>query len=148
LMGLLERAPNSAQTLIGGGAMAGMFLGGMGDVGDIGDMPGSYGAQGGTTTSGMHPDMKRKVGAMQRANPRVKVTSGLRDTGLQQRLRQKGYKNVSGKPSAHTRGMAADLGPPSEYGWIAQNANKFGLKSGKGHGEPWHVGMGDIGDFE
>ncbi len=148
LFGLLERAPNSAQTLIGGGALAGMFLGGMGDVGDIGDMPGAYGAQGGTTTSGMHPDMKRKVGAMQRANPRVRVTSGLRDTGLQQRLRQKGYKNVSGKASAHTRGMAADLGPPSEYGWIAQNANKFGLKSGKGHGEPWHVGMGDIGDFE
>jgi hypothetical protein len=144
LFGLLERMPNSAQTIIGGLGAGSMLLGDVGDVGD--SMAGNYGAQGGTTTSGMHPDMRRKIGAMQRANPRIRVTSGLRDTGLQQRLKKKGYKNVSGKASAHTRGMAADLGPASEYGWIAQNANKFGLSSGKGHGEPWHVGMGDIGD--
>ena len=146
LMGLLERAPSGAQTLLGGGAIASMLLGG-GDGGDVGDMPGAYGAMGGTTTSGMHPDMKRKIGAMQRANPRIKITSGLRDTGLQQRLKKAGHKNVSGKASAHTRGMAADLGPRSEYGWISKNASRFGLKSGKSAGEPWHVGMGDhIGD--
>ena len=141
LMGLLERAPGGFKTLIGTGAMGSALLYGMGDVGDV---EGGYGEHGGTSTSGMHPDMRRKIGAMQRANPRIKVTSGLRDTALQQRLKKKGYKNVSGKASAHTRGMAADLGPSSEYGWIAKNAQKFGLKSGKGKGEPWHVGMGDI----
>jgi hypothetical protein len=89
--------------------------------------------------------MKSKVGAMMKANPKLRMTSGLRDTGIQERLRAKGYSNVSGKPSAHTRGMAADLGPRSQYGWIMKNAKKFGLASGKNHGEPWHVGMpGDI----
>jgi hypothetical protein len=102
---------------------------------------------GGTGTAGMHPDMKRKVGAMMEANPRISVTSGLRDTNMQRRLKKKGHSRVSGKPSAHTRGMAADLGPPSEYGWIMKNASKFGLKSGKSQGEPWHVGMGDVGDW-
>jgi hypothetical protein len=144
LMGLLERSPSGLKSVVGAGALGAMFLG---DVGDIGDtMPGAYGAQGGTTTSGMHPDMKRKLGAMQRANPNIRITSGLRDTGLQQRLKKKGYANVSGGPSAHTRGMAADLGPSSEYGWISKNASKFGLKSGRNQGEPWHVGMGDVGD--
>ena len=42
--------------------------------------------------------------------------------------------------------MAADLGPRSQYPWIAANAKKFGLSSGLGQGEPWHVGMGDVGD--
>ena len=153
LMGLLERAPGNLQTAVGVGGLLDAFIGGQGDggdAGDIGDMPGAYGAMGGTTTSGMHPDMRRKLGAMQRANPRIKITSGLRDTGLQQRLKRKGVGKVSGKPSAHTRGMAADLGPRSEYGWIAQNASKFGLKSGLSQGEPWHVGIGDegVGDFK
>ena len=78
------------------------------------------------------------------------MTSGLRDNAMQRRLKAKGIGKVSGKPSAHTRGMAADLGPSSEYNWIKNNASKFGLKSGAGMGEPWHVGMGDpepVGDF-
>ena len=111
-----------------------------GDVGDIGD----YGPFGGTGTAGLHPDMKRKVGAMMRANPRLRMTSGLRDTAMQRRLKERGLGRVSGKPSSHTRGLAADLGPRSEYGWISANANKFGLKSGASKGEPWHVGIGDI----
>lgn len=118
-------------------------LSGKGDVGDIGD----YGEFGGTTTSGMHPDMKSKLGRMMAANPRLSITSGLRDTNMQRNLKNKGHSRVSGKGSAHTRGMAADLGPASEYAWIAKNAGKFGLKSGVGKGEPWHVGMGDVGDI-
>lgn len=146
LFGLLEKSPSKFQTAAGIGFAGSALFSGMGDVGDIGDMPGTYGAMGGTTTSGMNPDMKRKLGAMQRANPKIRITSGLRDTGLQQSLKKKGYSNVSGKPSAHTRGMAADLGPASEYGWIVKNASKFGLHSGASHGEPWHVGIGDFTD--
>ena len=63
---------------------------------------------------------------------------------MQQRLKNRGVGRVSGRPSAHTRGLAADLGPRSEYGWIVNNASRFGLNSGKSQGEPWHVGMGDI----
>jgi Transglycosylase SLT domain len=143
VLGWVQLLPDSIEdlmmTVVERGAAS---IGDTGDVGDIGD---SYGAVGGTGLSGLHPDMKKKVGAMMRANPNVRMTSGLRDTGLQERLKGKGYSNVSGKPSAHTRGMAADLGPSSQYGWISRNAKRFGLASGKGHGEPWHVGMpGDI----
>jgi len=113
-----------------------------GDVGDIGD----YGSLGGTSSAGLHPDMRRRLDAMMAANPRLSVTSGLRDLGTQQRLRRQGVGRVSGRPSAHTRGMAADIGPSSQYPWIVANARRFGLKSGIGAGEPWHVGMGDIGD--
>lgn len=137
LFGLLERAPSALQTALGGGLIAGSIF-------DIGDEPrGMYGEHGGTSTAGLHPSLQKKIGMMQRANPRIRITSGLRDEGLQQRLKKKGYANVSGRSSAHTRGLAADLGPASEYGWIAANAGKFGLNSGKSHGEPWHVGIGD-----
>ena len=113
-----------------------------GDVGDIGDQ---YSTTGGTGTAGLHPDMRRKVNRMMKANPRLRVNSGLRDNRMQQTLKKRGVGRVSGKPSAHTRGMAADLGPSSEYNWLVKNASKYGLKSGVGEGEPWHVGMGDVG---
>ncbi len=120
----------------------GDFLGG--DVGDVGDWSGN----GATSTAGLHPDMRRKVNAMMEANPRIRVNSGLRDRATQQKLKRKGGNRVSGKPSAHTRGMAADLGPSSEYPWIVANARKFGLRSGNHAGEPWHVGLGDdIGEL-
>ena len=113
-----------------------------GDVGDLGQN--DFGS---TSLAGLHPDMKSKVGAMMRANPNVRITSSMRNEGAQARLKNKGYSNVSGKSSAHTRGQAADLGPRSQYGWIARNAKKFGMSSGVGVGEPWHVGMPGIGDI-
>ena len=87
--------------------------------------------------------MNRKLKRMMRANPRLRMTSGRRDESLQRQLKRKGFGDVSGKSSAHTRGLAADLGPQSQYPWIVANAKKFGLKSGAGVGEPWHVGIGD-----
>lgn len=116
----------------------GSFLGG--DVGD-------WGTNGATSTAGLHPDMRQRVDSMMAANPRIKVNSGLRDMATQKKLKARGGNRVSGKASAHTRGMAADLGPASEYPWIVANARKFGLASGNSQGEPWHVGMGDVGDI-
>ncbi len=113
-----------------------------GDLGDVGD----YGPMGGTTTAGLHPDMRKRVSAMMRANPNLRITSGYRDLATQQRLKRKGVGRVSGRPSDHTRGFAADIGPRSQYGWMRRNAGRFGLKTGSSQGEPWHVGMGDIGD--
>jgi hypothetical protein len=116
---------------------------GMGDVGDVGDNGGGYGEVGGTGLAGLSPNMRSKLGPMLRANSRIRVTSGLRDNAMQKRLKARGYTQVSGGPSAHTRGDAADLGPPSQYPWIMRNARKFGLSSGAKQGEPWHVGVGD-----
>jgi len=134
-------------SLLQGGPIGQAMKGGLnaivpGDVGDVGD----FGSLGGTSSAGLHPDMRRRLDAMMTANPRIRVTSGLRDLGTQQRLRRQGVGRVSGRPSAHTRGMAADIGPASQYPWIVANARKFGLSSGIGAGEPWHVGMGDVGD--
>lgn len=114
-----------------------------GDIPSRSDYGDVYTDTGGKGTAGLHPDMRRKINRMMRDNPNVRVTSGLRDNAMQQRLKKRGGNRVSGKPSAHTRGMAADLGPKSEYGWIQQNAGKYGLRSGKSFGEPWHVDMGD-----
>jgi hypothetical protein len=146
LMSMAERTNIGAAGagIVGwGGMFKGIF-----DTGDVGDV-GDYGSNGTSGTAGMHPDMKKRVNAMMRANPNLSITSGHRDLAKQQTLRRKGAGRVSGKPSAHTRGMAADIGPASQYGWLVKNAGKFGLKSGIGAGEPWHVGMGDpegIGD--
>jgi hypothetical protein len=117
---------------------------GMGDVGDIGDSSGGYSDVGGTGLAGLSPNMRSKLGPMLRANSRIRVTSGLRDNAMQKRLKARGYTQVSGGPSAHTRGDAADLGPPSQYPWIMKNARKFGLTNGASQGEPWHVGVGDV----
>ena len=144
LMGLLESFMGSKF-----GSSGPPNVGAVEPTGDVGDMSGigdtgMYGTTGGTGLAGLSPNMRSKLGPMLAANPKLKVTSGLRDNAMQRRLKDKGYSRVSGKPSAHTRGDAADLGPVSEYGWIMQNAKKFGLKSGKNQGEPWHVGVGDI----
>jgi hypothetical protein len=147
LMSLAERTNIGAAGagILGWAGMTGFDkILGPGDVGDVGD----YGPNGTSGLAGMHPDMRKKVAAMMRANPNLSITSGHRDLAKQQTLKRKGGNRVSGRPSAHTRGMAADIGPASQYGWLVQNAGKFGLKSGVGAGEPWHVGMGDTGDIE
>ena len=71
--------------------------------------------------------MNPKVSAMMKANPRIKMNSGRRDEALQRKLKAQGYTNVSGKSSAHTRGLAADLGPRVSTAGSPKNAKKFGL---------------------
>jgi hypothetical protein len=151
MMQLAERTTIGAAGagVMGWGAGLTQMLGGPGSQGpgDLGDV-GDFGSLGGTSSAGLHPDMRKRIDAMMNANPRLRVTSGFRDLGTQQRLKRKGVGRVSGRPSAHTRGMAADMGPRSEYPWLVRNARKFGLSSGVGQGEPWHVGMGDVGDWK
>jgi hypothetical protein len=120
-------------------------------IGDpIGDTAGSYGAYGGTNTSHLSPDLAKKIAAAQRANPRLKVTSGYRDSHLNTRLNKKGVGRVGpSSKSKHTRGWAADLGPVSELGWLNANAHKFGLQTASNQGEPWHTqlaGTMPVGD--
>jgi hypothetical protein len=144
-LGFVQFLPDTIEDILMN-AIAGRARNTTGDVGDIGDSGGygTYGTEGGTGMGGLSLNLKSKLGPMLAANPRLRISSGLRDTAMQSRLKKRGFSRVSGKASAHTRGDAADLGPPSEYGWIVRNARKFGLKSGIGAGEPWHVGVGDV----
>jgi hypothetical protein len=45
--------------------------------------------------------------------------------------------------SLHRLGTELDLGPPSAYGWLARNAERFHFKQRYGW-EPWHYGL-DLG---
>jgi hypothetical protein len=105
----------------------------------VGD-PGEYDGQGGRTTAGLSPDLRSKVQAMMKANPNLRINSGLRDKYTQQKLGRKGMgRFAAGGMSPHSGGWAADIGPASQYGWMLQNAGRFGLQTASAHGEPWHV---------
>ena len=140
--GTVANLPSLLQNLTDTYASARGGVSGSGDpefmIGDAG----TYGPLGGTGTAGMTPGMASRVSAMMRANPNLQINSGFRDGALQGRLHANGVGMTApaGK-SMHGRGLAADLGPSSQYGWIAANASKFGLQSGNKAGEPWHVGF-------
>lgn len=96
-----------------------------------------------TTTAGMHPSLAHRVNAMRAANPSLQIVSGKRSPLQQSMLYalKGGHQIAKPGDSMHEIGLAADLGPPSQYGWLARNAGKYGLKTDGG--EPWHVGLGD-----
>lgn len=143
---------------ISGISAAGFSLGGdPGYVGTGGGLPmmgdargggGDYGPNG-SGMSHLTPSMQQRVGAMMRDNPQIRVVSGHRDGGTQERLRRRGVGNLAPTGhSTHSQGVAADLGPASQYDWIAKNAHRYGLESAAHHGEKWHVGMpGTVGVF-
>lgn len=103
----------------------------------------------------LHPRLKGSLGAMFAANPRLRLNSGYRDNAKQAAMHQawkQGKRGAYAAPpgmSKHNRGMAADIGPRSEYGWLKKNASKFGLKHPDAAREPWHVEPpgGDTGDI-
>lgn len=146
LMPLLTKLASSP---VGTGlSLVGNVMGMFGDP--IGDPVGDYGPTGSTSTKHLSPDLAKKVNAMMSANPKLRVSSGYRDTVTQNRLHSKGVGRVGpASKSAHTRGWAADIGPTSELGWVQANAGKFGLQTASHAGEPWHVqseGTMPIGD--
>lgn len=118
----------------------------------IGDPDTGWGDYGGTGFIGMDPSFAGRLQAMMADNPNISITSGYRDGPTQDRLHRAGHPNVApAGQSFHSKGLAADLGPPEEFGWIAANAHKYGLENAAHMGEPWHVGfpgtvpMGDPG---
>lgn len=141
LIGPLLSSPIGAGVSLAGN----LFGGGISDnpFGDpIGDPIGDYGDRGGTSTKHLSPDLSKRIDAMMKANPRLKISSGYRDTHTQNRLRRQGSNKVGpASTSKHTRGWAADIGPTSELGWVQANAEKFGLQTASNAGEPWHVQM-------
>src|SRR5580765_1623907 len=123
----------------GVGAIVGGLAGGLGGL--MGDPEGSL--------SHLSPDLRDRVGAMMAANPNLSITSAYRDNLRQEQLQGSGRFAPSGQ-SKHGRGMAIDIGPPEELGWLAANARDFGLDTAGHMGEPWHVqlagSMGFMGD--
>lgn len=160
---LLPILSGLATSPVGGiASTVGHVLGGvLGDPDPYGDpqphgdpMPfGDIGPRGGTTTSHLSPDLAKKVQAMMKANPNLRISSAYRDTHTQNRLRRQGGPVARPSRSAHTRGWAVDIGPMSQGGWLASNAHKFGLQTAANKGEPWHVQLagsmpyGDIVDI-
>lgn len=138
-----------AGSKLGSAAAVGSMLGLLGDPDPIGDI-GDYGSQGQTGTAHLAPGLAQKIQMMQRANPNLRVTSGMRDTSTQNRLQRQGVGRVGqATRSKHTRGWAADMGPRSQLGWLNANAHKFGLQTASSQGEPWHVqqaGTMPVGD--
>ncbi len=133
---------------LGGGDPGYVGTGGTASFGDARGGAGSYGPTG-SGMSHLTPSMQGRLSAMMRDNPQIQIVSGHRDGGTQERLRRKGVGNLAPTGhSTHSQGVAADLGPSSQYDWIAKNAHKYGLDSAAHHGEKWHVGLpGTVGVF-
>jgi cell wall-associated NlpC family hydrolase len=155
--------PTSWRSRLGGalsgagtGAMIGALIPGLGEmgIGEIGGalIGGAIGAftgdppTGSTTTAGLQPNLSRNIQAMMRDNPKIKISSGHRTTTQQKNLyaMKNGVGVARPGQSNHQLGKAADLGPPSQLGWIKKNASRYGLYNPAPRSEPWHVeSMGD-----
>ena len=82
------------------------------------------------------------VAAAKKDGINITITSGARSRAEQEKLYaayKNGTGNLAAKPgtSNHESGDALDLGPPSAYAWLKQNAGQFGFKN-KIASEPWH----------
>lgn len=106
--------------------------------------PGGGPLPGGGNSSNLNPEFVKRLQAMFAANPKLSLTSGWRSHEEQAYLR---WKHLTGKKkepvapvgrSKHESGYAADIGPASEYGWLAANAPKYGLNLPMPGVEPWH----------
>lgn len=82
------------------------------------------------------------VAAAKQDGVNITITSGARSRAEQEKLYaayKNGTGNLAAKPgtSNHESGDALDLGPPAAYGWLKQNAGRFGFKNSI-PSEPWH----------
>jgi hypothetical protein len=133
----------------GGGTVVGGLIGGA--VGGLASMVGIGDPRDGGLSQ-MNPDVRKRVQTMMAANPNLRMNSGYRTSMQQKRLYDSGNPNVAPPGRGqHTKGNAADIGPASQYGWLAKNAKRFGLDTAGHLGEPWHVqvaGTLGIGDAQ
>jgi hypothetical protein len=138
------------------GAVGGAGAGGMMSVSQAEALIRS---RGGATDqiSGLASDLKVKLGRLFAMNPKLSLSSGARSRAGQEKIYREryrppypgapldapGWKHISGAPAAkpgksnHEYGVAADIGPESQYGWLAKNAPGVGLVKPMSY-EPWH----------
>jgi transglycosylase-like protein with SLT domain/D-alanyl-D-alanine carboxypeptidase-like protein len=94
----------------------------------------------------MRPDVAQAFDRMERAaradGVALLITSGYRSDAEQAELFRRNpdprWVAPPGK-SLHRYGTELDLGPPSAYGWLAANADRFHFVQ-RYEWEPWHVG--------
>lgn len=89
--------------------------------------------------TGLQPTLLHDVAMMMKANPRLRLNSGFRTYAQQKALWARDPNGTMVAPpgsSMHEKGLAVDLGPSSEYGWLRHNAGKYGLVNYAP--EPWH----------
>lgn len=97
--------------------------------------------------SGLNPSFRNQIAQLLQANPRLRINSGYRSNARQAQLFAAAVKKYGSAQAAskwvappgqsmHGKGLAVDLGPSSEYGWLAANAGKYGLWNYSP--EPWH----------
>lgn len=96
----------------------------------------------------MRPDVAeafdRLAAAARRDDHALTVNSGFRSDTEQARLFAQNPNPKWVAPpgtSLHRYGTELDLGPPSAYGWLADNARSFGFIK-RYAWEPWHYGFG------
>jgi hypothetical protein len=164
-IGAIAGGPLGAATGASIGQSVGNWLGdptgekesGTGPKGDGGNIAKSKGA-----LSKLHPQLRQRIEAMMKENPRLYVGGGVRTAKQQKEMFLSRYeptnektdvfwkgqywKRVRGAAAAppgmsmHEIGLAADLAPSTEFDWIKENADRFGLRSFFDvNNEPWHV---------
>lgn len=139
-----------AEITVPGGAIVGGIIGGIGglfgDPADDTEMDRILGEKYHGQWTNLNPAFRKKLAAMFRANPKLTLSSGWRSTEQQRHLYNEWRAGRHKVPSVarpghsnHEKGLAADVGPESEYSWLAANAAKYGLTSAAVKNEPWHV---------
>jgi hypothetical protein len=105
--------------------------------------------EGSTSTVHLHPLLGTALSRMQAANPQITISSGRRSWAQQAQLyaAKGGYQVAAPGNSLHQEGLAVDVGPASQWNWIAQNATKYGLYT-PSQAEPWHLQPLGVGDPE
>lgn len=112
----------------------------MGDPVPEGNAGGAMSLRGPGRVQGMNSDFVNRLAKMFADNPKLSLTSGFRTRAEQEKLyREKPHLAAKPGSSKHEKGLAADIGPSSEYGWIAKNLSKYGLSLPMPSKEPWHV---------
>ena len=152
LLTLMQNRTGGGQADMAGGATA---SGGVAPVGSGGSQAASgevakAGSGNGSTVQrqgkpiGAHiaKQFDDMVAAAKQDGVNITITSGARSRAEQEKLYaayKNGTGNLAAKPgtSNHESGDALDLGPPSAYAWLKQNAGRFGFKN-KIASEPWH----------
>ena len=103
-----------------------------GDVGD-GVLPGPG------RSAGLDPGFLASLQQMFADNPALSLTSGFRTYAEQVDLYNRKGPRLAARPgtSKHEKGLAADIGPSSQYSWLQANASKYGMSQTVSY-EPWH----------
>jgi hypothetical protein len=146
-----KAVPGSGLVRVGAGNLkkAAGWLTGLGDPPTAGNGLGDIRNNTGNPESvdGLKAPFRERLERLFNDNPRLVLNSGYRSVQQQQELWNQALAKYGSASEArkwvappgssvHGTGQAADIGPPSEYGWLKANAGRYGLVNYTA--EPWH----------